>query len=117
VVAAADVLAAQQQVKETFVAPALGDYIVRLVDATRAHPDMLLGASPRASLSLYRLAQARAWLDEHDFILPDTIKRMAPPALRHRLILKPQARLAGRTPDAIIEEILRQVPPPVERNV
>ena len=111
-----DLLEAQREVRNIYVDASLSDYIVRLVDATRAHPDLLLGASPRASLALYRLTQARAYVDEDDFVLPDTIKRMAPAALRHRLILKPQSRLAGRTPDAIIAELLRQVPPPVVRG-
>lgn len=110
------VRAAQNEVKEMFVDEAISDYIVRLVDATRRHEDLLLGASPRASLALYRLSQARAYLDDRDFVLPDTVKVMAPPALRHRLILKPQSRLAGRDPDDIIDELLRQVPPPVARE-
>jgi len=111
-----DVLAAQREVRAVYVARELGEYIVRLVDATRQHPDLALGASPRASLALYRLSQARAWLEASDFVLPDTIKQMAPAALRHRLILKPQSRLAGRTADAVIDDILRTIPPPVERK-
>ncbi|MCX7045772.1 MAG: MoxR family ATPase [Candidatus Sumerlaeota bacterium] len=116
VAALEQLLAAQHEIKEIHVAPALNEYIIRLVDATRVHGDLLLGASPRASLALYRLSQARAWLDGRDFVLPDTIKQMAPATMRHRMVLKPQSRLAGRTADKIIEELLRQIPPPVERT-
>ena len=111
-----DLLKAQEAVKDIYVAAELSDYIVRLVHATRSHPDLLLGASPRASLSLYRLAQAITFLEGGDYVVPDAIKTMAPPALRHRLILKPQSRLAGKSADDVIGEILRQIDPPVLRD-
>ncbi len=110
-----ELLAAQEAVKEVYMARELTDYIVRLINATRDHDDLQLGAGPRASLALFRLSQARAWLEGRDYVIPDIIKAMAPPALRHRVILKPQSRLAGRTADEVIEEVMRRVAPPVEQ--
>lgn len=90
------------------------DYIVRIVEASRHHRDVLLGGSPRASLALSRIGQATAYLDGRDFVTPDDVKRLAYPVLRHRLLLRPQARLAGRQPEAVIRELLDQVEAPVE---
>lgn len=86
------------------------DYIVRLVNATRGHPDLLLGASPRGSLSLYKTGQAWAALHGRDFVLPDDIKRLAPLVLAHRCLVHPESALRGRTAATIIAELLNQVP-------
>lgn len=86
------------------------DYIVRLVNATRAHPDLLLGASPRGSLALYKTGQAWAALQGRDFVLPDDIKRLASLVLAHRCLVHPESALRGRTASAIIAELLSQVP-------
>jgi MoxR-like ATPase len=86
---------------------------VRLVHATRTHPDIALGASPRGSLALLRCAQAQAAADGLSFVLPDHAKAMVEPALAHRLILTPEARLAGRRPAAILNQIAARVDAPV----
>jgi MoxR-like ATPase len=89
------------------------DYIVRLVQATRSHADVALGASPRGSLALLRCAQARAACDGLSFVLPDHAKAMVEPALGHRLILTPEARLAGRAAGGVLAQVLAQVEAPV----
>jgi MoxR-like ATPase len=106
---AAEVLAMQQAVREIYVDPAISDYIVRLVGATRTHPDVYLGASPRGSLSLYRAGQALAALSGRDFVIPDDIKALAEPALAHRVILKTAATIRGLDGRGIIGELLTSV--------
>ena len=78
----------QTAVRDIYVDPTVADYIVRLVDATRTHPDVYLGASPRGSIALYRAGQALAGLLGRDYVIPDDIKALAEPALAHRLIIK-----------------------------
>lgn len=98
----------QRQVWDVYVDSTLQDYIVRLVDATRRHPDLSLGGSPRASLALYKTAQALAALRGRDHILPDDIKYLVPYTLTHRLIVRPEAELRGRTAARILQDILEQ---------
>ena len=86
------------------------DYILRLVEATRTHPNLLLGGSPRASLALYKAGQALAALNDRDHVLPDDIKALALPVLAHRLMLKPQAALRGLTATNLVERILDETP-------
>ncbi len=99
-----------EQVWGVQVDDTLRDYIVALVHATRQHPDLALGASPRGSLALYRGAQARAAIQGRDYVLPDDIQAIAPLALPHRCILRPESALRGRTTEAVVQEILDQVP-------
>ncbi len=103
----------QALVTEVHVEPALQNYIVQVVQATRGHADVELGASPRASLGLFRCCQALAAIQGRAFVTPDDVKALATFALAHRMILKPQARLRERTAELIIDEILSQVPVPV----
>ncbi len=110
VVEGGDLLALQRQVWEVHVDATLQDYIVALAAATRAHPDLALGVSPRGSLALFKSAQALAALRGRDHVLPEDIKRLAPITLAHRLILKPEAELRGRTALSILDEILAQTP-------
>ncbi len=107
-------LALQQETRRLHVGPAVRSYLVQLARATRVHPAVQLGASPRATLALHRAAQARALLDGRAFVIPDDVKSMALPVLGHRLILDPQARLRGRKPAIVLQEILESVPVPVE---
>ncbi len=93
----------------------VADYIVRLTAATRGHRDVILGASPRASLALYRVCQARVWIDGGNFVTPDVVKDMAPSVLCHRLLLRPQSRLGGVTPEQVVQELLHQTEVPVGR--
>ena len=86
------------------------NYIVALVHATRSHPDLALGASPRGSLALFRGAQARAAVQGRDYVLPDDVQVLVPLALPHRCIVQPESALRGRTAEAIIAEVLEQTP-------
>jgi MoxR-like ATPase len=86
------------------------DYIVRLVNATRSHPDLALAASPRASLALFKAAQALALIRGRDHVLPDDVKYLVPITLPHRMIVKPEAELRGRDVTAILQELLSSVP-------
>jgi MoxR-like ATPase len=99
----------QSAIKEVYVDQAVADYIVRLVTATREHPDVYLGASPRGSINLYRSGQAFAALEGRDYVIPDDVKQLAVAVLAHRLIVKSQASLREIDPDAIVREILGQV--------
>ena len=92
------------------------DYIVRLVNATRIHPDLLLGASPRGSLALYKTGQAWAMLHGRDYVLPDDIKKLAPITLAHRCLVHPESALRGRTASKIIGDLLSQVPLDIGRQ-
>jgi MoxR-like ATPase len=100
----------QSGVKEIYVDQAVAEYIVRLVTATREHPDVYLGASPRGSIGLYRASQALAALEGRDYVIPDDVKQLAVAVLAHRLIVKSQASLREVDPDSIVREVLAQVP-------
>jgi len=100
----------QSGIKEVYVDQAVAEYIVRLVTATREHPDVYLGASPRGSINLYRSAQAFAAMEGRDYVIPDDIKSLAVGILAHRLIVKSQASLREIDPDRIVREILASVP-------
>jgi len=102
-----------RQVWEVHVDETVETYVVRLVQATREHPDLALGASPRGSLALFKTAQALAALQGRDYVLPDDVKRMAPLTLTHRLLLKPESSLRGRTAGQVLREVLESVPLPL----
>ena len=110
VVDGADAPALAQQVWEVHVDETVRDYIVRLVNATREHADLLLGASPRGSLALYKTSQAWAAIHGRDYVLPDDVKRLAPLSLAHRCLVHPESALRGRTAVGILAELLNQVP-------
>jgi MoxR-like ATPase len=114
VVGAADVIALQRAIREVHVAEVVRRYIVDVVRATRTYDDIQLGASPRASLALYRAAQALAALRGRDFVKPDDVKELAAPIMAHRLILNPEARLRGRSPSEVVGNLLARVAAPVE---
>ncbi len=113
VATAAEILECQQAVREVHVDDKVRRYLLEVVHATRDHEDVSLGGSPRASIGLFRTAQALAAVNGRNFVLPDDIKRMAMPVLTHRLILRPESRLRKVTPAAVVNEILEQVPVPV----
>ncbi len=110
-----ELLQMQGLIKKVQVHDSIRDYILKIVDATRKHPDLALGASPRGSLNLFRASQALAALDGRDYAIPDDVKMLAPALLSHRLIVMPEARLKRRTPRNLLEEILNKVPAPVDR--
>ena len=95
VVEGEELLALSEQVSDIHVDDSLEDYILSLVQATRNHPDLSLGASPRGSLALYKTSQALAALQSRAYVIPDDIKKLAPLTLAHRLILKPESQLRG----------------------
>ena len=106
----AGLLKFQKEVWDVHVEDTLRDYVVRLVSATRDHPDITLGASPRASLAVFKAAQALAALRGRDHVIPDDIKYLVPSALVHRLIVKPEAELRGRSAPAILNDLLADTP-------
>jgi MoxR-like ATPase len=112
VVDEADLASLQQAVREVHVSDEVKEYIVSISAATRDHGNLFLGASPRGSLALFRLAQAQAILRERDFVLPDDVKLVVYPALGHRLILSSAARIQGANAAVTIAEVLEQVPVP-----
>lgn len=112
IVSVEELVAAQEAIKDVYISPALKRYIVEIAHQTREHPEVYLGASPRGSLALYRTAQARAAMAERDYVLPDDIKALIVPALAHRVILGPGARLRDLSAQQVVEEIMHNVPVP-----
>ncbi len=109
---AADVIAAQADVRAVFLAESLQAYVYTIVAATRTDAEIALGASPRAALALVRAAQAAAAIDSRAFATSDDVKSVAPLVLEHRLIVRPEAELEGIGPSAILARILAAVPAP-----
>jgi MoxR-like ATPase len=105
-----DLSALQRRMWDVNVDTTLQDYIVDLSEATRKHPDLSLGVSPRGSLALLKGAQAYASIRGRDYVLPEDIKTLVPLTLAHRLILKPEAELRGHTARTILEDILENTP-------
>lgn len=112
VISAEEVLQAADAVREIFVSQAVKRYITDLVNRTRQHADIYLGASPRGSLALFRAAQARAGLLGRDYVLPDDVKFLAGAVLAHRIIVNPAARLREVTAEKLVQEILLAVAVP-----
>ena len=113
VAAADDVMHIQSLVRQVYIDPVLRTYLVRLIRATRSHADVELGASPRATLGLYRCAQALAGIRGREYVTPDDIKALAEPALSHRIILKSMARLRERSQESVVAELLEEQPVPI----
>jgi MoxR-like ATPase len=110
-----ELVQAQLAVTEVYVDTLIKEYIVSLVNATRKHPDIYLGASPRGSLALYKTGRANAAVQGREYVIPDDIKLMAEPTLAHRLIVSPSARIKNVDPRAVLNEILDSVPVPGTR--
>ena len=106
------VLAARQSIRSVQVSEALLDYLLTLVQRTRQHPDLALGASPRSAVAWLQASKANAWVCGRDFVTPDDIKAIAPPLLRHRLIMRPEAQMDGLKVDGLVASLLGQVPVP-----
>ncbi len=100
----------QSAIREIYVDASVSEYIVRLVNATRTHPDVYLGASPRGSIALYRAGQARAALLGRDYVIPDDVKALAGPALAHRLIIKTSSSIREVDAETVVRELLETVP-------
>ena len=115
VVDADELLEAQEAAKQVFIDDQIKEYIVELVNSSRRHPDVYLGASPRGSLALYKTAQAQAAVENRDFVIPDDVKNLALAALAHRLIISPAARIKNVDTKGVVQEILDSVPVPGTR--
>ena len=107
-----DLLAMQEQLKSVYVDNLIKQYIVQLVDRTRSHPDVYLGASPRGALALYRTGQARAAVHGRDYVIPDDVKALAHATLGHRIIISPSARIKDVDTHSILDDMLRTLPVP-----
>ena len=116
VAGAKEILALSKLLSKVRVSDEVIQYIVNIVQATRRHPQLRLGASPRAAIALLKLSRSLALMEGRDYVTPDDVKRAAKPVLRHRLVLKPGVELESRvTVDSVIESILRSVPVPGPR--
>jgi MoxR-like ATPase len=112
IVSATDIQHFRSLVQSIIVEPRLIEFIARIINETRNNPALYLGASPRASLALLRASKANAAIKGRDFVTPEDIKEMAPPVLRHRIILTPEKEMEGITEDELIESILKSVEVP-----
>ncbi len=110
-----ELINAQETVKQVYADDLVKEYIINLTTATRSHPDVYLGVSPRGSLALYRTGQALAAIRQRDYIIPDDIKYLAETTLSHRLIISPAARIKNVDPKEVIQDILSTVPVPGAR--
>jgi MoxR-like ATPase len=115
VVTSQELMAAQHAVKRVYMDEQIKSYIVLLSQATREHPDVYLGASPRGSLALFHTARALAAIRKRDYVLPDDVKALAIPTLAHRIIVSPSARIKNISSDVILREILETIPVPGTR--
>ncbi|MCC6169747.1 MAG: MoxR family ATPase [Caldilineaceae bacterium] len=115
VVAMEELVEAQRATREVYVDELVKAYIVDLVNTTRDHPDIYLGASPRGSLALFQTTRAWAALEGRDFVLPDDVKRLAEATLAHRLIISPSARIKNVTSRQIVDDALKHTPVPGAR--
>jgi len=112
VIAADELLACQQAVREVEVHDKVRQYLMQIVHDTREHPDLALGGSPRASIALFRTSQAMAAIRGRKFVQPDDVKRVAAPVMTHRLILRPESRLRKVTADHILSELIAEIAVP-----
>jgi MoxR-like ATPase len=108
----ADLEAARTAVSKTSVSPEIAGYVVDICRATRDSPSLTLGVSPRGATALLSTARAWAWLTGRDYVIPDDVKALALPTLRHRIQLRPEAEMEGVTADSVITAILAHVPVP-----
>ncbi len=115
VVSAEELVLAQQAAKEVYMDDLIKEYIVQLTNATRKHPDVYLGASPRGSLALFKTARARAAMESRNYVIPDDIKALADFTLSHRIIISPSARIKNVDARAIMGEVLDSTPIPGTR--
>ena len=113
VVSADDVIACQEAIRGIHVDEKVKQYILEIVHASRSHEDVMLGGSPRATIALFRTAQAMAAVNGRDFAMPDDVKKMAHPVLAHRLILKPESRLRKRTAGAVVKDLVDDAKVPI----
>ena len=109
---ASEIAAAQQVIRSVHVDPRVREYLLQIISQTRQNPDLALGGSPRATIALFRCAQAMAAIRGRSFVLPDDIKKIIAPVMNHRVIVRPESRLRKITGDKVIEEILGEIAVP-----
>ncbi len=114
VIGAKELLELQKLCRQVYIEESVRSYMIAITRATRGHPGIELGASPRASLGLYLASQSLAAIRGRGYVIPDDVKHLAVPTLAHRLMLKTETRLRGQSAEAVIGDILSQVPVPVE---
>ena len=107
----------KEEVKEVHVSQPVKKYIVQLVQATREHASLYLGASPRSSIALMKVAQAWAYMEGRKFVLPDDVKHLLTPVLSHRLILTADARYHGQSAERVLEQVKKEVAVPIQHDV
>jgi MoxR-like ATPase len=107
-----DLVTAQRAVRNIYVADEVKQYIVSLVNATRQHPDVYLGSSPRGSLALFRTSQTRAAMAGRDYVIPDDVKALAEVTLAHRVIVGPASRIKDISSRTVIQDVLASTPVP-----
>lgn len=107
-----EIIRLKNQVKQVRISPEIKRYLVDIVNATRSAPGVQLGASPRASLTLMKVAQALALFDGREFVTPENVQEIAVPVIAHRIVMEPQARFSGKTAAGVVDEILNTIPVP-----
>ena len=112
VVTVEEMIACQRTVREVHVDPKVRQYLMQIVHLTRENEDLALGGSPRASIALFRTSQAMAAIRGRNYVLPDDVKRVAPPVLTHRLILKPESRLRKITAEQVVQDVIDEIAVP-----
>ncbi|XZE45025.1 AAA family ATPase [Pirellulaceae bacterium SH467] len=112
VVSAADVVQAQEDVRQVYVDPKVRQYLLQIVHETRSHEELALGGGPRASIALFRASQAMAAIRGRAYVQPDDVKKVIAPVLAHRLILKPESRLRRRTSEIILDQLVAEIAVP-----
>ena len=117
VISAHEVMELVEVARSIHVAPSVKGYIVDVIERTRAHEELLLGASPRSALAMQRLARARAAADGRDFVTPDDVKALSHPVLAHRMALRPEAQMRGTSIPEVIDSVLRNLPVPGSTRV
>lgn len=116
VITAQEVIKLREAIKDIHVEDSLEDYIISVVQATRKHPDIYLGCSPRGGLALFNASRGLAFIRNRDYVLPDDVKELAQAVLNHRIILKPEARMKGKTVSDVVSSILDSIRVPVVRS-
>lgn len=109
---AEDLVAAQSEIRKVYVDDRLREYMMQIINQTRKHEDLALGGSPRATIALFRCAQAMAAIRGRHYVQPDDVKKITAPVMAHRLIVRPESRLRKMTADSVLESILGEIAVP-----
>lgn len=109
---AAELVQAQEEVRKIHVDPRVRQYLLQIVHQTRGHSDLALGGSPRATISLFRCAQAMAAIRGRSYVLPDDVKKIVAPVMNHRLIVRPESRLRKVTAESVLDSVVSEIAVP-----